>query len=195
MLKSICVFAGSSLGAAPEFAGAARALGREIARRGSRLVYGGARTGLMGVVAEAALAANGQVVGVMPALLVDREVAHRGLSELIVVGSMHERKETMARLSDGFAALPGGFGTLDEFFEALTWAQLGLHDKPCGLLDIGGYYQSLLAFMDRALAEGFVKEPYRSRVLVATDPAALLDQFESGAGRGEATTPLRTSRS
>jgi uncharacterized protein (TIGR00730 family) len=181
MLKSICVFAGSSLGAAPEFAGAARELGREIARRGSRLVYGGARTGLMGVVAEAALAANGQVVGVMPALLVDREVAHRGLSELIVVGSMHERKETMARLSDGFVALPGGFGTLDEFFEALTWAQLGLHDKPCGLLDIGGYYQSLLTFMDRAVSAGFVKEPYRSRVLVATDPAALLDQFESGA--------------
>jgi uncharacterized protein (TIGR00730 family) len=180
MLKSICVFAGSSLGAAPEFADAARELGREIARRGSRLVYGGARTGLMGIVAEAALAANGQVTGVIPSFLEDREVAHRGLSELVVVGSMHERKETMARLSDGFVALPGGFGTLDEFFEVLTWAQLGLHDKPCGLLDVRSYYQSLLAFMDRAVADGFVKQAYRARVLVASDPVALLDQFESG---------------
>jgi uncharacterized protein (TIGR00730 family) len=177
MPKSICVFAGSSLGAAPEFAGAARELGREIASRGFRLVYGGARTGLMGVVAEAALAASGQVTGVIPSFLEDREVAHRGLSELVVVSSMHERKETMARMSDGFVALPGGFGTLDEFFEVLTWAQLGLHDKPCGLLDVGGYYQSLLAFMDRAVAEGFVKEAYRSKVLVAREPSVLLDRF------------------
>jgi uncharacterized protein (TIGR00730 family) len=183
MLKSICVFAGSSLGAGPEFSDAARELGTEIARRGSQLVYGGARTGLMGVVAEAALAAKGRVTGVIPSFLEDREVAHRGLSELVVVGSMHERKETMARLSDGFVALPGGFGTLDELFEVLTWAQLGLHDKPCGLLDVGGYYESLLAFMDRAVAEGFVKEAYRSRVLVAREPAALLDQFESGTQR------------
>jgi uncharacterized protein (TIGR00730 family) len=195
MPKSICVFAGSSLGAAPEFAGAARVLGHEIARRGCRLVYGGARTGLMGVVAEAALAANGQVIGVIPSFLEGREVAHRGLTELIVVGSMHERKETMARLSDGFVALPGGFGTLDEFFEVLTWAQLGLHHKPCGLLDVGGYYHSLLAFMDRAVAEGFVGETYRSRVLVASDPAALLDRFESGADRAETTAPLESSRS
>ncbi len=175
MAKSICVFAGSSLGAAPEFADAARELGSEIARRGMRLVYGGARTGLMGAVAEGALASNGSVAGVIPTFLVDREVAHRGLTELIVVKSMHERKETMARLSDGFVALPGGFGTLDEFFEVVTWSQLGLHDKPCGLVDVGGYYRSLVEFMDRATRDGFVKEAYRSKVHVAGEPAALLD--------------------
>ena len=178
MRRSICVFAGSSAGDPPQFAEVARDLGRELAARGWGLVYGGAHVGLMGVVADAVLETGGHVTGVIPEFLVSKELAHRGLSRLKVVGSMHERKDTMARLSDGFVALPGGFGTIEEFFEVLTWAQLGLHDKPCGLLDACGYYQSLLTFLDGAVTAGLVKDVHRSMVLVASDARTLLDRFD-----------------
>jgi uncharacterized protein (TIGR00730 family) len=177
-VRSICVFSGSSPGARPEYATAARALGRGLARRGLRVVYGGGGTGLMAHVADAALAADGEVIGVIPQHLVDDEVAHRGLPELRVTATMHERKAAMAELSDGFVALPGGFGTLEEFAEVVTWAQLGLHAKPCGLLDVAGYYRPLLAFFDQAVAERFVRAEYRAMVLADTDPGRLLDAME-----------------
>lgn len=179
MRKSLCVFAGSNLGVAPQFSEAARDLGRELAARGYGLVYGGASVGLMGVIADAVLAAGGHVTGVIPSFLAEKELAHQCLSDLKIVGSMHERKETMASLSDGFVALPGGFGTLEELFEVFTWAQLGLHDKPCGLLDICGYYQSLLEFLDDAVTAEFVNGAHRSMVLVANEARLLLDRMES----------------
>lgn len=172
------MFSGSSPGARPEYAAAATALGRDLARRGLRVVYGGGGIGLMAAVADAALAAGGEVIGVIPQHLVDREVAHRGLSELRVTGSMHERKATMAGLSDGFVALPGGFGTLEEFAEVLTWSQLGLQSKPCGLLDVAGYYGRLLAFLDHAVTERFVRAEHRAIVLADTDAGRLLDAME-----------------
>jgi uncharacterized protein (TIGR00730 family) len=174
-MKSVCVFAGSNSGTRDEYLVAARELGQVLARRGTRLAYGGARVGLMGALADAALAEGGRVVGVMPQALVAKEVAHRGLTELKVVGSMHERKAMMAELADGFVALPGGWGTLEEFFEVLTWGQLGLHRKPCGLLNIEGYFDGLLAFVDHSIGEGFVRPEYRSMICVADSPAALLD--------------------
>ena len=164
-LQSLCVFCGSSVGARPEYAAAAAELGTLLARRGIRVVFGAGHVGLMGVVADAALAAGGQAIGVIPQLLVDRELAHRGLTELRIVGSMHERKALMVALSDAFIALPGGLGTLEELVEVVTWAQLGLHRKPCGLLNVDGYHDPLIAFLDRAVEEGFV---------TAASPAALL---------------------
>lgn len=143
-----------------------------------RLVYGGGRVGLMGVVADAALGAGGEVVGIIPRALVEREISHKGLTDLRVVGSMHERKALMNELSDGFVALPGGTGTLEEIFEVLTWGQLGLHDKPCGFLDATGYYAPLLAFFDRMVAEGFLKQEHRAKVLFETSPDALLEAFD-----------------
>jgi uncharacterized protein (TIGR00730 family) len=172
------VFSGSSPGARPEYAAAAKALGSDLAGRGLRVVYGGAGVGLMAIVADAALAAGGEVIGVIPQQLVDQEVAHRGLPELRVTGSMHERKAAMAELSDGFIALPGGLGTLEEFAEAVTWSQLGLQSKPCGLLDVAGYYRSLLAFLDHAVIEQFVRAEHREMVLADTDPGRLLDAME-----------------
>jgi len=177
-VKSVCVFCGSSAGSDGRYAEGARRLGRALAGRGLRLVYGGGRVGLMGVVADAALVAGGEVVGVMPKMLVDREISHSGLTELRVVGSMHERKALMNDLSDGFVALPGGFGTLEELFEVLTWGQLGLHGKPCGFLDGSGYYDPLLSFFDRMVREGFLGSENRARVLFHSDPEALLDAFE-----------------
>lgn len=174
-MRSVCVFSGSSPGARPEYAAAARVLGEELAARGLRVVYGGASVGLMALVADSVLAAGGEVVGVIPQQLVDKEVAHHGLSELRVTGSMHERKASMADLSDGFVALPGGFGTLEEFAEVLTWSQLGLQAKPCGLLDVADFYRPLLAFFDHAVAERFVRAGHRELVLVDTDPGRLLD--------------------
>ncbi|MCU4186065.1 TIGR00730 family Rossman fold protein [Acidiferrimicrobium sp. IK] len=171
----VCVFSGSSPGARPEYLAAAGALGGEVARRGMTLVYGGASVGLMGAVADAALAAGGRVIGVIPQVLVDREVAHGGLSELRVVASMHERKALMADLSDGFVALPGGLGTLEELAEVLTWSQLGLQHKPCGLLDVAGFWAPLLAFLDHAVEERFVRVEHRRLVLTAPEPASLLD--------------------
>ena len=176
---SVCVFCGSSPGARPAYADAARALGAELAARGIRLVYGGASVGLMGELADAALAGGGDVVGVIPGSLRDMEVAHEGLPSLRVVSSMHERKSLMAELAEGFVALPGGFGTFEELLEILTWAQLGSHQKPCGVLDVAGYYQPLLALMDHAVDERFVKPAHRELLLVDQDAAGLLDRFEA----------------
>jgi uncharacterized protein (TIGR00730 family) len=176
-MRRLCVFSGSSPGARSVYADATAALGHALAGAGIGLVYGGASVGLMGTVADAALAAGGEVVGVIPQALVDREIAHPGLSELHVVQSMHERKALMADLSDGFVALPGGTGTLDELFEVYTWTQLGLHAKPLGLLDVRGYWTSLVAFLDHAVAERFVTAEHREMLVVADGPEALLDAF------------------
>ncbi len=176
-MKRICVFAGSSPGARAEYLAAAQELGRALARRQIGLVYGGARIGLMGALADAAVAAHGQVTGVIPEALASKEVAHHGLTDLRVVASMHERKALMADLSDGFIAIPGGWGTLEEFFEVLTWAQLGLHQKPCGLLNVEGFYDGLLSFLEHAIDERFVMPENRSMVIVATSPDALFDRF------------------
>jgi len=174
-MKRICVFCGSSPGNRPAYAAAAQAVGRALAQRGVGLVYGGGRVGLMGVVAEAVLAGGGEVIGVIPRAFVEREVAHHGVTQLRVVRTMHERKAMMAQLADGFMALPGGYGTLDEFCEIITWAQLGIHAKPCGLLDVQGFFAPFLAQLDRAVADGFVQPAMRALVLAAAEPAALLD--------------------
>jgi uncharacterized protein (TIGR00730 family) len=175
----LCVFCGSSAGRHPGYAAAARLLGAERARRGIGLVYGGGNVGLMGLIADAALAEGGEVIGVIPRALVDRELAHGGVSELRVVDSMHERKQLMHDLSDGFIALPGGFGTLDELFETLTWAQLGVHQKPCGLLDVDGFWQPLLSLVERQVAEHFVRTHHAAMLLHATAADELLDRFAS----------------
>ena len=164
-MKSLCVFCGSSSGRSPAYRETARAVGRELARRGLRLVYGGGNIGLMGAIADAALGAGGEVIGVIPHALMAKEVGHRGLTQLRVVGSMHERKALMADLSDAFLAMPGGFGTLEEFCEVLTWAQLGLHAKPIGLLNVAGFFDPLLRFFDRAVSERLLSEENRSLVL------------------------------
>lgn len=176
-MKRICVFAGSSSGANAEYATAARDLGRVLARRKLGVVYGGAHIGLMGALANEALAGGAHVIGVMPEALVAKEVAHRGLTELRVVKSMHERKAMMADLADGFVALPGGWGTVEELFEILTWAQLGLHRKPCGVLNIHGYFDRLLSFVDHGVEEGFVRREQRAMLAVSTSPGELLDLF------------------
>jgi uncharacterized protein (TIGR00730 family) len=174
-MKNACVFSGSSTGNRTEYTAAARELGTSLAQRGIGVVYGGGHVGLMGQVADAALAAKGRVTGVITEALLAKEVGHTGLTELRVVKSMHERKAAMADLSDGFVALPGGFGTLDEFFEAITWAQLGIHRKPCGLLNVKGYFDGLLAFIDHSVVEGFVRREYRDMLCVATSAPQLLD--------------------
>lgn len=177
-VKKICVFTGSRHGALPIYADAAARLARDLTARGYGLVYGGGKVGLMNVVAEAVLELGGHVTGVIPGALVSKEVAHTGLSELRVVASMHERKALMAELSDGFIALPGGIGTMEEFFEVLSWAQLGIHNKPCGLLNVASYYDELIKFLDSAVAQDFVKPKHRALLIVERDPAALLDRFE-----------------
>jgi uncharacterized protein (TIGR00730 family) len=179
MTGAICVFAGSSLGNDAAFEHCAVELGRALVRRNLGLVYGGANVGLMGVLADAVLEAGGLVIGVIPDFLVGLEIAHPGLTELIVVSSMHERKDTMARRCDGFIALPGGFGTIEELFEALTWGQLRLHAKPCGLLNAGGYYDGLLRFLDHGVAQRLIAPENRAMVLVNEDPGMLLDAFEA----------------
>jgi len=176
-MRHVCVFAGSSLGADPAYAAAARALGTALAHRGLGLVYGGASVGLMGILADAALAAGGRVIGILPRGLFRREVAHAGLTELRQVASMHERKAQMADLADAFIVLPGGYGTFDELFEIVTWAQIGLHAKPIGLLDVGDYFAPLLALIHHAAGAGFVPPDHTHLLLHATDPAALLDRF------------------
>lgn len=178
-MPRICVYLGSREGHDPRFRQAAAALGRGIAARGFGLVYGGARLGLMGVVANAALEAGGEVIGVMPRHLVEREMAHHGLSQLIHVENMHERKASMAAHADAFIALPGGIGTLEELFEVWTWQYLGLHDKPLGVLDVGGFYQPLLGFLDNAVSAGFLAATTRANLQQASTPEALLDLFES----------------
>jgi uncharacterized protein (TIGR00730 family) len=178
-MKRICVFAGSSPGARPSYRRAAEEMGIVIAGRGMDLVFGGGRVGLMGALADAALGAGGQVIGVIPAALEAKELGHTGLTELRVVRSMHERKATMADLSDGFIALPGGWGTLDELFEILTWGQLGLHAKPCGVLNVDGYFDRLLSFMQHLVNERFVRPENGAMLAVATTPGALLDLMEA----------------
>jgi uncharacterized protein (TIGR00730 family) len=174
-VRSICVFCGAAAGQDPVYAAAAVALGRELAARSIGLVTGGGNVGLMGVVADATLAAGGRVTGVIPRSLEEREVAHRGLTALHVVETLHERKALMHELSDAFVALPGGFGTLDELFEAITWAQLGIHAKPIGLVNVHGYFDDLLAFVERATAEGFVSDLSRRLISVRSDARPLLD--------------------
>ena len=174
MARRIGVFCGSSPGRRPAFAAAASELGTRLAEQGLGLVYGGGSVGLMGTVADAALAAGGEVVGVIPDALAGKEIAHPGLTRLHVVKSMHERKALMTELSDAFVALPGGFGTLDELFEAITWAQLGIHRKPIGLLDVEGYFASLVSFVDRAVEDGFVRPPYRGLFVVSETVDGLL---------------------
>ena len=176
-MRRICVFCGSASGTDPGYAVAANELGTELAARGIELVTGGGRVGLMGVVADAALGAGGSVIGVIPRSLRDREIGHTGLTELRVVESLHERKQLMHDLSDAFVALPGGFGTLDELAEAITWAQLGIHEKPIGLLDVGGYFEDLLAFVARAVADGFVSPAHGAILTVARTPVEVLDRL------------------
>jgi hypothetical protein len=171
----ICVFCGSAAGDRPGYRAAAEAMGRAVASRGAGLVYGGGRVGLMGAVADGALAAGGEVVGVIPRTLMDRELGHRGLTSLRVVETMHERKALMAELSDAFVALPGGIGTLEELFEAWTWAGLGIHRKPVALLDVEGYWQPLVAMAERMVTEGFLPPHLRASLLVGDDPGAVLD--------------------
>lgn len=175
----LCVFCGSSPGNQPVYLEAAQQLGTALAKAGTGLVYGGAQVGLMGAVADAAVAAGGEVIGVIPRQLVERELAHGGLTELREVGSMHERKAMMADLSDGFIALPGGVGTFEELFEVWTWAQLGHHQKPCALLNVGGYYDKLIAFLDHAMNEGFMKQPYREMLIVAPDVDSVLARIKA----------------
>lgn len=170
----ICVFAGSSPGYSAKYEKAAAALGAVLAQRKLGLVYGGAAVGRMGALADATLNAGGEVIGVIPQALVDHEVAHGGLTELRIVSSMHQRKALMADLADGFIALPGGIGTLEEIFEAWTWTQLGNHSKPCGLLNISGFYDHLLGFADHIVDEGFLKRVHRDMLLVGDDPDALI---------------------
>ncbi len=173
-IGSICVFCGSSSGTGSRYVDAATALGEHLARAGVRVVYGGAHVGTMGVLADAALAAGGEVVGIIPEGMVEREIAHTGLTELHVVADMHERKALMSERADAFIALPGGAGTLEELFEVWTWAQLGLHAKPIGLLDIDGFYQPLRVMTDHMVDEGFLRPSHRDTLLFDTDPARLL---------------------
>ena len=177
-MEAVCVFCGSKEGSRPSYVEAAGKMGKEIAHRGLGLVYGGGRVGLMGAVADAVLEEGGEVVGVIPEALIAREIAHSGLTELHVVGSMHERKKLMADLSDGFITLPGGYGTLEEFLEVLSWAQLSMHEKPCGLLDVDSFWRPLSALFDQLVAEGFVHPDHRSLVLTEQNPDALLDLME-----------------
>lgn len=177
-MRRVCVYCGSSPGAQPEYAQAARELGRVLAVRGLGVVYGGSNVGLMGQLADGALEAGGEVIGVIPRMFVNKGIDHWGITEIRVVDSMHERKAIMAELGDAFVALPGGMGTLEEFFEVLTWAQLGMHHKPCGLLNVRGYYSKLNDFLDYAVAQRFVKAEHRSMVLIAETPDALLRKFQ-----------------
>jgi hypothetical protein len=177
-LSSVCVFCGSNAGADPAYVASAQAVGRGLAQRRIRVVYGGGRVGMMGALADAASAAGGDVVGVMPQQLVDREIGHTGIDDLRVVGSMHERKALMVELADAFIALPGGIGTLEELFEVYTWAQLGIHAKPLGLLDVAGYYQPLATMLDHAVQQRFVREETRSMLAIADDLDGLLDAFD-----------------
>lgn len=178
-MNQLAVFCGSASGASPDYAQKAVELGQELARQQIGLVYGGSDAGLMAAAADAALAEGGQVTGVIPTVLADREIAHTGLTELFVVSSMHERKAKMAELSDAFIVLPGGAGTMEEFFEMFTWAQIGLHEKPIGLLNVNGYFDPLIAFFDHMTAEQFLQPAFREMLLVDESPAGLLEQFRT----------------
>jgi uncharacterized protein (TIGR00730 family) len=177
VFQRVCVFCGSSSGNRPIYAEAAAELGHELARQGIELVYGGGHVGLMGSLADGALSARGRVIGVMPKSMIEREIGHAGITEMHIVGSMHERKARMAELADAFIALPGGYGTLDEFCEILTWAQLGIHAKPCGILNCGEYFQFLLQMFDHAVREGLLNRIYRDMILVDDNPRQLLERL------------------
>lgn len=182
-MKSIAVYCGANAGADPVYADAARAMGRALVAHGIGLVYGGGHVGLMGTIADEVLRLGGQVRGVIPQQLVDRELAHPGLTELFVVSNMHERKAMMARLSDGFVAMPGGMGTLEELFEMLTWSQLEIHAKPIGALNVAGFYDQLVAFLGHARKQGFIREQHAGLLMVEANPEALVERL-MGAGRG-----------
>jgi uncharacterized protein (TIGR00730 family) len=182
MLRRLCVFCGANAGSRPVYRQAAEVVGRLLCQRGIELVYGGGNVGLMGTLATACLEHGGRVIGVIPQMLVDREAAHTGLTELRVVHSMHERKFLMADLSDAFLSLPGGFGTWEEFFEVLTWSQLGIQRKACALLNVDGYYDPLLAMADHAVSEGFVRDGHRGLLLSDSDPARLLERLDCQSG-------------
>lgn len=186
-MRRVCVFCGSSPGRRPVHRQAAQGLALALSRRSIGLVYGAASVGVMGALADAALEQGGKVIGVIPERLVDRERSHAGLSELHVVKSMHERKALMGALSDGFVALPGGLGTMEEFFEVLTWNQLGIHSKPCGLLNVGGFYDGLTHFLDHIVDEGFVPNPHRSLPMIDTSPDVLLDRMERASAAAKNT--------
>jgi uncharacterized protein (TIGR00730 family) len=192
LLRAVCVFCGSRPGRHPAYADGARALGHALAERGLALVYGGARVGLMGAVADAVLERGGRVTGVIPGFMRERELAHEGLTALHVTRTMHERKAMMAELADAFVALPGGIGTMEELFEAWTWAQIGVHTKPCALLNVAGYYDQLGAWLDHAFAEGFVRGSHHDQLLVDDDPARLLDRLV-GFVPDAATSPPRAT--
>ncbi len=178
-MKRICVFCGSSPGAKPEYFQVARQLGHMLAGKDIGLVYGGASVGVMGEIAKAVLEAGGKVTGVIPKKLAEKEITFTELSDLRIVGSMHERKALMVELSDGFITLPGGLGTIEEFFEVLTWSQLGIHQKPCGLLNVGQYYNKLISFLDEAVSQQFIELEHRSMVLIDESPEALLKKLEA----------------
>jgi uncharacterized protein (TIGR00730 family) len=178
-MKRVCVYCGSSIGNQAIYREAAVAMGGLLAARGIGLVYGGGNVGLMGVIADAVLAGGGEVIGVIPHSLATREIAHAGVTDLRVVDSMHTRKAMMADLSDAFIAMPGGVGTFEEFFEAVTWTQLGLHRKPCGLLNAGGFYSALALFIDQAVSEGFIKPVHRASIVVDDNPERLLDSLST----------------
>lgn len=188
-IGSVCVFCGASSGRGERYHAAAREIGAQLASRGIRLVFGGGRAGLMGAVADGALSRGGEAIGVITHLLFERELGHTGLKELRVVHTMHERKMTMADLADAFIALPGGLGTLDEMFEILAWAQLGIHRKPVGLLNTDGYYESLMGFLDHVEGEGFLRLNHRTDVVFDADPSRLIDQLCGRAPRAEIFTP------
>jgi uncharacterized protein (TIGR00730 family) len=178
-IRRLAVFCGSNPGSRPEYMESARQLGRLLAERGITVVYGGSNVGLMSALADTVLDNLGDIIGVIPRTLVEREVANTALTDLRIVETMHERKAVMAALADGFIALPGGIGTLEEFFETWTWGQLGMHTKPCGLLNVAGYFDPLLTFLDRSVEERFVRDVHRSMVIVESDPAKLLARFEA----------------
>ena len=178
-IRRLAIFCGSNPGARPDYVKAARSLGKLLSERGIGIVYGGSNVGLMAALADTMLDELGDIIGVIPRMLVQREVANTALSDLRIVESMHERKALMAELADGFVALPGGIGTLEEFFEIWTWGQLGMHEKPCGLLNVAGYFDPLLEFLDRAVSEKFVRDVHRAMVVVESDPVRLLARFES----------------
>lgn len=178
-MKRLCVFCGSQCGGNTVYRDAAAALGRLMVERGYGLVYGGGQVGLMGTIADAVLQAGGEVVGVIPEAMLSRELAHRGVTHLHVVSSMHERKARMAELADGFIAMPGGYGTFEELFEMITWAQLGIHQKPIGLFNVGGYFDALVACVEHAIAEGFIRPEYRHLTVTADTPGGILDALHT----------------
>ena len=178
-MTRLCVFCGTNAGSRPEYGAAARELGALLAEEGIELVYGGASVGIMGELADAVQEGGGHVIGIIPQQLIQKEAAHRGISDLIVVASMHQRKSQMADLSDGFIVLPGGIGTLEGFFEILTWGQLGIHAKPCAVLNIAGYFDALTAFLDHAVAEGFLTKEHRDTIMVESEPRVLLERLRA----------------